>query len=111
MFAVTAHNLALQAIADTIDTVKLHSAEPNASGVGFEISGATGAITYGTAAASSVDISSSVDVPVSAGDSVQWYSLWSGAVFRGKKAFTTGDTFSNNGFARITSLAITMSDL
>lgn len=111
MFTTQTHDIGLQAIADTITQVKLHSAEPNGSGVGSEISGAASAISYGTASAGSVDISSSVDVPVSAGDNVVWFSLWAGVTFRGKKAFTTPDSFANDGFARITSLAITMADL
>lgn len=111
MFSTASHNTALQAIADTIDTIKLHSAEPSDLGVGSELSGATATVSYGTASASSVDISASVDVEVSAGDSVQWFSLWDGSTFVGKKAFTTGDSFSNDGFARITSLEISMSDL
>lgn len=114
MFSDSSKELALNAIASTIDRVKLHSAAPT-NGVGSEISGAevdnAGTSLYGSASAGSVDLAANVEISVPAGGDVQWFSLWDGTTFRGQKAFTTPDSFANPGTATITSLEITLSDL
>jgi hypothetical protein len=95
-YAVTARNLALDAI--TVDRVRLHSADPGASGT----DNALGSLTAATFnAASSGERLLNADVTLTslgANQAVSHFSLWlnSGTVFRGGFAITSGDTNANS---------------
>lgn len=100
----------------SIDTIKLHSADPGADGTLNPVNGATAAVTYGNAANGERDLTAAVDVPISdAGSVVAWFSVWntSGTVLVATKQFTgASETYANaNGTARVTSAKLTVTDV
>jgi hypothetical protein len=110
-FTTTVKNDMLDAI--PVGHMKLHSADPGATGVTAQITDAELDVTYAAATGSARSVESAFTIPVGAGGDVQFFSLWTtgGAVFLGSKAFATGETFTNAGSANITTATITLADV
>jgi len=90
-FAVTAKNLALDAI--TVDRIRLHSGDPGAAGTDNALGAGLSAATFNAASSAERVLASDVTVTgLSAAQSVTHYSVWlnSGTVFRGGFAITSG---------------------
>ena len=96
---VAVKNTMLDAL--TIDTIKLHSADPAPDGVAGQISGASAACSFNAAANGSRQMAADVPISIPAGTTVTHYSLWNGSTYLMSKAFTTSETFSNAGTANI----------
>ena len=90
-FAVTAKNLALDAI--TVDRIRLHSGDPGAAGISNTLGAGLSAATFNAASSAERVLASDVTVTgLSAAESVTHFSVWlnSGTVFRGGFAITSG---------------------
>jgi hypothetical protein len=90
-FAVTAKNLALDAI--TVDRIRLHSGSPGSAGTDNALGAGLSAATFSAASSAERLLASDVTVTgLSAAQSVTHFSVWlnSGTVFRGGFAITSG---------------------
>jgi len=90
-FAVTAKNLALDAI--TVDRIRLHSGNPGSAGTDNALGAGLSAATFSAASSAERLLASDVTVTgLSAAQSVTHFSVWlnSGTVFRGGFAITSG---------------------
>lgn len=100
--AVAALNQAADSL--TLNTIKLHSGDCGADGTANTIAGAEAAASYGAAANGERDVSSAVEVAVTAGTTVSHFSIWNGATFVfGDQFDTAPETYANDGVARVTS--------
>jgi hypothetical protein len=90
-FAVTAKNLALDAI--TCDRIRLHSGDPGSAGTDNALGAGLSAATFNAASSAERVLNADVTVTgLSAAQSVTYFSVWlnSGTVFRGGFAITSG---------------------
>jgi hypothetical protein len=90
-FAVTAKNLALDAI--TVDRIRLHSGSPGSAGTDNALGAGLSSATFSAASSAERLLASDVTVTgLSAAQSVTHFSVWlnSGTVFRGGFAITSG---------------------
>jgi hypothetical protein len=90
-FAVTAKNLALDAI--TVDRIRLHEGNPGSAGIDNALGAGLSAATFSAASSAERLLASDVTVTgLSAAQSVTHFSVWlnSGTVFRGGFAITSG---------------------
>lgn len=110
-FSITSKNQMLNGV--TIDTIKLHSADPGAAGTTAAIAGATSACTYASATDGATrSLSAAVTgIAVPAATTVSHFSLWMGATFKAGKAFNTSETYTSAGTASVTSATITIADI
>lgn len=102
--SVAALNEAADAI--QIDTIKLHSGDPGASGTANEIAGASGAIAFGQASNGTRTQSADVSINVPAG-TVSHYSLWSGATLKDAGSLPA-ETYAQPGKANISGVTLTV---
>lgn len=97
--------------AETINTIKVHSGNPGASGTANTISGGSKACTYGASASGTRDLSATVKVPVPSGATVSHFSLWNGSTFVAANSFTTApETYANDGEANVTTAPFSVAE-
>jgi hypothetical protein len=95
----------------TVNQIRLHSDDPGVNGVLNPITNATAACTLGSASGNSRSVNPVSNIPVEAGSTVAWFSLWDGGTFKLAKDFTGQEVYTNAGVANVTSLSITLNDV
>jgi hypothetical protein len=96
----------------TVDRIRLHSADPGASGTTAALGSLTSA-TFSAASSGSRVLSGNVDFTgLGASQSVTYFSIWlnSGTVFKGSGQITSGDTTANSSgeYRLTTATALTL---
>lgn len=101
-------NLASGAVVASANTLKIHSANPTATGTVGEIgSQAATYVQLGTAGEADLQAPVVFAIDASGGNvTVSHYSIWNGANLIDYNAFTTAETFSNSGDASINSAKV-----
>jgi len=109
-FNTTILNTALEAMADRIVSVSLHTGNPGTTGAN-ELTGGgytRQTPTWGTAAAGVIETTASMVFPIAAGNSISYVGLWdTGPVFVGSAQISPAEIFNNDGQLTVQELTIT----
>lgn len=112
-FQETIFNTALDAMADRVTQLSLHTGDPGGTGAN-ELTGGTyarQAVTWNAATSAQVTIAAPVTFGVAAGNTIEWVGMWDGMTWVGAVALNAPQPFPNDGELTVQNLAITMSNL